>query len=96
MGNVQIAVRVPEQDLERLLRELRELDIAEEYRRAYATEPADGEDKGVGIAGLELGAELVRPRTRRGGHYPKCAFCFPLSSCMLLSIVAHVSVSLLR
>lgn len=76
----QIAIRLPDADLDRLdqviagggyasraaavraaidmlLREERERDIAEEYRRAYSEHPAE---PWVGEAGLTLGADAIR------------------------------------
>lgn len=44
--------------LDRLLREQREREISEEYRRAYAAAPLDREEHDVGRLGLQLGAEL--------------------------------------
>jgi Arc/MetJ-type ribon-helix-helix transcriptional regulator len=80
--SVQIAVRLPEEELrrldaaiargafpsraaavrsglERLLREEREREIAEAYRRAYADRELDPAERLVGEAGLGLGAELL-------------------------------------
>lgn len=47
--------------LDRLLREEREAQIAEAYRRGYATDDngADGDEDTVGEAGLRLGAALL-------------------------------------
>lgn len=82
--SVQIAVRVAEDDLERLdaavargafpsraaavraglvglLREEREAQIAEAYRRAEATDP---QEAWVGEAGLRLGAALLADQER--------------------------------
>ena len=76
----QIAIRLPDADLDRLdemiagggyasraaavraaiemlLREQREREIAEEYRRAYREHP---QEPWVGEAGLALGAEAIR------------------------------------
>ena len=46
--------------LERLLREEREQEIAEAYRRAYADLAPDPDERLVGKAGLRLGGELLR------------------------------------
>ncbi|HEY8866379.1 MAG TPA: ribbon-helix-helix protein, CopG family [Solirubrobacteraceae bacterium] len=76
----QIAIRLPDEDLDRLdeviaaggyasraaavraaidmlLREEREREIADEYRRAYGEHP---QEPWVGEAGLALGAEAIR------------------------------------
>ncbi len=80
--NVQIAVRLAEDDLRRLdaaiargafpsraaavrfglgrlLREERDREIAETYRRAYAGRDPDHEERVVGELGLRLGKELL-------------------------------------
>jgi Arc/MetJ-type ribon-helix-helix transcriptional regulator len=84
--SIQIAVRLAEEDLERLdaaiargafpnraaavragllavLREERERQIADAYRRGYATDPPEAE---IGEAGLRLGTALLA-REKRGG-----------------------------
>jgi Arc/MetJ-type ribon-helix-helix transcriptional regulator len=43
--------------VERVLREQRDLEIAEAYRRGYGGQP---QDEDVGKLGLTLGAELLR------------------------------------
>lgn len=87
--SVQIAVRLADEDLERLdaavargafpsraaamraglvrlLREERETQIAEAYRRAYAT---DSQEESVGEAGLRLGAAFLEDQERSAaGH----------------------------
>lgn len=45
--------------LERLLREEREHEITEAYRRAYAGHGPDPDEPLVGEAGLRLGSELL-------------------------------------
>lgn len=88
--SVQIAVRLADEELERLdaavargvfpsraaavraglarlLREERETQIDEAYRRAYATEP---QEEWVGRAGLRLGADLVADHERSGDSAP--------------------------
>jgi Arc/MetJ-type ribon-helix-helix transcriptional regulator len=88
--SVQIAVRLPDDDLERLdaavargvfpsraaavraglqrlLGEEREAQIAEAYRRGYASDP---EADWVGEAGLRLGAAQLAKEEDAGGETP--------------------------
>jgi Arc/MetJ-type ribon-helix-helix transcriptional regulator len=51
--------------IERVLREEREREIVEAYRRGYGERPQEG---WVGDAGLALGAELVKAERRAGSR----------------------------
>lgn len=88
--SAQIAVRLADEDLERLddavargvfpsraaavraglvrlLGDEREAQIAEAYRRAYASDP---QDESIGEAGLQLGAAMLAEDERGGTRGP--------------------------